>query len=77
MARATYYIKEQTTWRDTEKEEEVREVFNSTRKAETERFFNRLEKGNKNITDRRMGYFKIEEFTMAGKMTTEYWIEKY
>lgn len=36
MARATYYIKEQTTWRDTEKEE-VREVFNSTRKAETER----------------------------------------
>lgn len=64
MARATYYIKEQTTWRDTEK-------------AETERFFNRLEKGNENITDRRMGYFKIEEFTMAGKMTTEYWIEKY
>lgn len=76
MARATYYIKEQTTWRDTEKEE-VREVFNSTRKAETERFFNRLEKGNENITDRRMGYFKIEEFTMAGKMTAEYWIEKY
>ena len=77
MARATYYIKEQTTWRDTEKEE-VREVFNSTRKAETERFFNRLEKGNKkNIFDSRIGYFKIEEFTMAGKMTTEYWIEKY
>lgn len=58
MARAKYYIKEQTTWRDTEKEE-VREVFNSTRKADTERFFNRLEKGNENITDRRMGYFKI------------------
>ena len=76
MARAKYYIKEQTTWRDTEKEE-VREVFNSTRKAETERFFNRPEKGNENITDRRMGYFKIEECTMAGKMTTEYWIEKY
>lgn len=77
MARATYYIKEQTTWRDTEKEE-VREVFNSTRKADTERFFNRLEKGNeKNIFDSRMGYFKIEEFTMLGKMTTEYWIEKY
>ena len=76
MARATYYIKEQTTWRDTEKEE-IREVFNSTRKAETERFFNRLEKGSENITDRRMGYFKIEVFTMAGKMTTEYWIEKY
>ena len=72
MARAKYYIKEQTTWRDTEKED-VREVFNSTRKADTERFFNR----NENITDRRMGYFKIEEFTMAGKMTTEYWIEKY
>ena len=76
MARATYYIKEQTTWNDTEKEE-VREVFKSTR-ADTERFFNRLEKGNKkNIFDSRMGYFKIEEFTMAGKMTTEYWIEKY
>lgn len=38
MARAKYYIKEQTTWRDTEKEE-IREVFNSTRKADTERFF--------------------------------------
>lgn len=76
MARATYYIKEQTTWRDTEKED-VREVFNSTRKADTERFFNRLEKGNENITDRRIGYFKIEKFTMSGKMTTEYWIEKY
>ena len=58
MARAKYYIKEQTTWRDTEKEE-VREVFNSTRKSDTER------------------YFKTDEFTMAGKMTTEYWIEKY
>lgn len=76
MARAKYYIKEQTTWRDTEKEE-IREVFNSTRKADTERFFNRLEKVSENITDRRMGYFKIDEFTMAGKMTTEYWIEKY
>ena len=76
MARAKYYIKEQTTWRDTEKEE-IREVFNSTRKADTERFFNRLEKESENITDRRMGYFKIDEFTMAGKMTTEYWIEKY
>ena len=76
MARATYYIKEQTTWRDTEKEE-IREVFNSTRKADTERFFNRLENLSENITDRRMGYFKIDEFTMAGKMTTEYWIEKY
>ena len=76
MARAKYYIKEQTTWRDTEKEE-IREVFNSTRKADTELFFNRLEKESENITDRRMGYFKIDEFTMAGKMTTEYWIEKY
>ena len=76
MARAKYYIKEQTTWRDTEKEE-IREVFNSTRKADTERFFNRLEKVSENITDRRIGYFKIDEFTMAGKMTTEYWIEKY
>ncbi len=76
MARAKYYIKKQTTWRDTEKEE-IREVFSSTRKAYTERFFNRLEKGNKNITDSRMGYFKTEEFTMAGKMATEYWIEKY
>lgn len=76
MARAIYYIKEQTTWKDTEKED-VREVFNSTRKADTERFFNRLEKRNENITDSRIGYFKIEKFTMAGKMTTEYWIEKY
>lgn len=76
MASAKYYIKEQTTWRDTEKEE-IREVFSSTRKAYTERFFNRLEKGSENITDRRIGYFKIEEFTMAGKMATEYWIEKY
>ena len=76
MARAKYYIKEQTTWRDTEKEE-IREVFSSTRKAYTERFFNRLEKGSENITDRRMGCFEIEEFTMAGKMATEYWIEKY
>ena len=76
MARAKYYIKEQTTWRETEKEE-IREVFNSTRKADTERFFNRIEKESENITDRRMGYFKIDEFTMAGKMTTEYWIEKY
>lgn len=76
MARATYYIKEQTTWNDTEKEE-VREVFKSTRKADTERFFNRLEKGNKKNIRQQNGYFKIEEFTMAGKMTTEYWIEKY
>ena len=76
MARATYYIKEQTTWNDTEKKEETK-VFESTRKSDTERFFNRLRKGRKNAFNIRMGYFKIEDFTIAGKMTTEYWIEKH
>ena len=71
MARAKYYIKRQMEGKDSE------ELANFTRKDKAERFFNRLEKGSENITDRRMGYFKIDEFTMAGKMTTEYWIEKY
>ena len=81
MARAKYYIKEQTTWRDTEKEE-IREVFNSTRKADTERFLNGLFKEYKKAYNFyphwvRQGYFKSEFACLGVNSTTEYWIEKY
>ena len=76
MARAKYYIKRQITWNDTEKDEEET-IDESTRKADIERFFYRIRKNRSHPIDIRMGYFKTEEFTIAGKVTTEYWIEKH
>lgn len=75
MARAKYYIKRQTTWNDTEKEEET--LFETTRKAEAEKYFYRIRKNRNYAYNIRMGYFKTDEFTMAGKVTNEYWIEKH
>lgn len=76
MARAKYYIKRQTTWNDTEKEEEET-LFETTRKAEAEKYFYRIRKNRNYAYNIRMGYFKTDEFTMAGKITNEYWIEKH
>ena len=76
MARAKYYIKRQTTWNDSEKEEEET-LFEKTRKAEAEKFFYRIRKNRNYAYDIREGYFKTDEFTMAGKVTNEYWIEKH
>lgn len=75
MARAKYYIKRQTTWNDIEKQEET--LFETTRKAEAEKFFYRIRKNRNYAYDIREGYFKTDEFTMAGKVTKEYWIEKH
>lgn len=77
MARAKYYIKRQTTWNDSEKEEEEETLFETTRKAEAEKFFYRIRKNRNYAYNIRMGYFKTDEFTMAGKVTNEYWIEKH
>lgn len=70
------YIKRQTTWNDTEKEEEET-LFETTRKAEAEKYFYRIRKNRNYAYNIRMGYFKTDEFTMAGKVTNEYWIEKH
>lgn len=60
---------------------EARVVFTSTRKADTERFFNRLRRDYKKVKSNavcnvRIGYFTVDSFTGLSFISTEYWICK-
>ena len=60
---------------------EARVLFTSTRKYDTERYFNRLRRDYKKIKsnavcDVRIGYFTVDMFTGLSIINTEYWICK-
>lgn len=73
--RAKYQIMSQTNGG------EARVLFTSTRKYDTERYFNSLRKSHKKIKsnavcDVRIGYFTVSSFTGLSIIDTEYWICK-
>lgn len=60
---------------------EPRVLFTSTRKADTERFFNSLRRSNKTVKSNAVcdvgtGYFTVSFFTGLSIIDTEYWICK-
>lgn len=60
---------------------EARVLFTSTRKYDTERYFNGLRRDYKKIKsnavcDVRIGYFTVSSFTGFSIIETEYWICK-
>ena len=73
--RAKYQIMSQTN------DGEARVLFTSTRKYDTERYFNSLRKSYKKIKnsavyDVRIGYFMVSSFTGSSIINIEYWICK-
>ncbi len=71
--KATYQIISQTNGG------EAKVLFTSTRKADTERYFNRLRRTHKSIKsnavcDVREGYFTVSFYTGLSIIDTEYWI---
>lgn len=73
--RAMYQIMSQTNGG------EARVLFTSTRKSDTERYFNSLRRDHKRVKsnavcDVRTGYFTVSFFTGLSIIETEFWICK-
>lgn len=76
MARAKYYIKRQFQG------DKAEEIADYTRKDKAEKYLNLLFKDLGSMACNsaywvRTGYFKVDNVSMLGIVTTEYWIEKY
>lgn len=75
MARAKYYIKQQTKYSDGTKSEEAT-VYETTTKRDVESLYRRLKRHTQGAIEIRMGYFTATYILSVLIAETEVWIER-